>query len=46
MIRIAINSDIEKICELRILQQKDDWKEEYVDRFDLYSSTQKFLLNQ
>lgn len=45
MIRIAINSDIEKICELRILQQKDDWKEEYVDRFDLYSSTQKFLLN-
>lgn len=45
MIRIATNSDIEKICELRMLQQKDDWKEEYVDKFDLYNSTKKFMIN-
>ena len=45
MIKIATNSDIEKICELRILQQKDDWKEEYIDKFDLYNSTKKFMIN-
>lgn len=45
MIRMAINSDIQKICELRIFQQKDDWKEEYVDKCDLYNSTRKFLIN-
>lgn len=45
MIKIAKNTDIEEICKLRILQQKDDWKEEYVDKFDLYNSTKKFMLN-
>ncbi|HIR73972.1 TPA: GNAT family N-acetyltransferase [Candidatus Ventrenecus avicola] len=45
MIRMATNSDIEKICELRIFQQKDEWQEEYIDKFDLYNSTKKFLTN-
>ncbi len=45
MIKIATNEDIEEICDLRILQKKDDWKEEYVDKFDLYNSTKKFMIN-
>lgn len=45
MIKIATNEDIEEICKLRILQQKEDWKEEYVDKFDLYNSTKKFMIN-
>ncbi len=45
MIKIATTSDVEEICKLRVLQQKDDWKEEYVDRFDLYNTTKKFMIN-
>lgn len=28
MIRIATDNDIDIICKLRILQQKEDWEEE------------------
>lgn len=45
MIKMAINNDIEEICKLRILQQKDDWKEEYIDKFDLYNATKSFIMN-
>lgn len=45
MIKKAMKTDIEEICRLRVLQQKDDWKEEYIDKFNLYDSTKTFLEN-
>lgn len=44
MNRIAKYEDIEEISKLRILQQKDDWKEEYPDKDEeLYEVTIKYL---
>ena len=41
--RIANNNDIDKISLIRIKQQKDDWKEEYVDKYDLFETTKLYL---
>ena len=41
--RIANNNDIDKISTLRIKQQKDDWKEEYADKYDLFETTKLYL---
>lgn len=30
---------------IKIATKKDDWKEEYVDKFNLYNSTKKFMIN-
>lgn len=44
MFRIAEYEDIEEISRLRILQQKDDWKELYPNKDeDFYSTTKKYL---
>lgn len=43
--RIANNNDIDKISLIRIKQQKDDWKEEYVDKYDLFETTKLYLKN-
>ena len=43
MIRKAAIADIEEICELRVLQQKADWQETYIDKFGLYNTTKTFL---
>ena len=43
MMRIASKSDIEKIASIRISQQKDDWKEQYEDKYDLLKTTKAYL---
>lgn len=45
MIRMANDNDIDIICKLRILQQKEDWKEEHIDEVSFYDTTKKFLEN-
>ena len=41
-IEMATSSDIEKLIELRILQQKDDWQEEYEDKMNLKEKKKVF----
>lgn len=44
MNRIAKNEDIEEISRLRIMQQKDDWKELYPNKDEeFYEVTKKYL---
>lgn len=43
MIRKASIEDVEKLCELRMLQQQDDWEEDYEDKFNLYERTKEYL---
>ncbi len=43
MIRLADIKDIDELCDLRVSQQKDDWDDEYEDKFDLYHTTKKYL---
>lgn len=45
MFRIAKYEDIEEISKLRVLQQKDDWKEEYPKGTDkeFYETTKNYL---
>lgn len=42
MIRIATDNDIDTICKLRILQQKEDWKEERIDELSFYDRLKNF----
>ena len=42
-IEMANNEDIEELSKLRVLQQKDDWQEEYEDKMDLKETTKKYL---
>lgn len=37
--RKANKNDIDKIVQIRIKQQKDIWKDEYVDMYNLLSTT-------
>ena len=41
--RIANKKDIDKISMIRVQQQKDDWKEEYEDKYDLIKTTKLYL---
>ncbi len=41
-IEMATSSDIEELIELRILQQKDDWQEEYEDKMNLKETKKVF----
>lgn len=41
--RLANNNDVLSLCSLRIEQQKDDWKDEYEDKYDLYNRTKDYL---
>lgn len=41
--RLANKEDIISLSELRILQQKDDWKEEFEDKYNLFECTKNFL---
>ncbi len=41
--RIANKMDIDKIVQIRIKQQKDDWKEEYIDKCNLMNTTKIYL---
>lgn len=41
--RIANKNDIERIALIRIKQQKDDWKEQYIDKYDLFKRTKIYL---
>lgn len=43
--RLANVKDINDLCELRVLEQMDDWGKEFEDKFDLFNSTKKFLKN-
>ena len=44
MFRIAEYEDIEEISKLRIMQQKDDWKELYPNKDEeFYRITKKYL---
>lgn len=44
MFRIAKNEDIEEISKLRLMQQKDDWKESYPNKDEqFYIVTKKYL---
>lgn len=40
---LAIKDDIDKIALLRIKEQKEDWKEEYEDKYDLVNTTKLYL---
>lgn len=44
--RIAGKEDIEELSKLRVIQQKEDWKEEYPKGEDKknYEITQKYLI--
>lgn len=44
--RIAEKRDVEELSKLRVLQQKEDWKEDYPEGEDkrLYEVTKKFLI--
>ena len=44
--RIARKEDIEELSKLRVIQQKEDWKEEYPEGEDkrLYEVTKKYLI--
>lgn len=41
--RKANKNDIDKIVKIRIKQQKDDWKDEYVDKYNLLKITKTYL---
>lgn len=41
--RLANSNDILKLSDIRVKQQKDDWQEEYEDKFDLLNSTRTYL---
>ena len=41
--KVANKLDIDKIVQIRIEQQKEDWKEEYFDKYNLEESTKKYL---
>ena len=43
--RLANINDIDEIASIRIQQQKDDWKEEYEDKYDLIKTTKSYLEN-
>lgn len=37
--------DIKRLKEMRVLQQKDDWNDEFVDKNDLVKRTEEYLMN-
>lgn len=41
--RLATDKDIEELSQLRILQQKDDWQEEFEDKYNLLNVTREYL---
>ena len=41
--RLANNTDISNLSKLRIKQQKEDWKDEYNDKFNLLEKTEEYL---
>ena len=41
--RLAIKEDIDKIAILRVKEQKEDWKNEYEDKYDLVNTTKLYL---
>ena len=41
--RIATKDDIDKISIIRVKQQKDDWQENYEDKYDLLNTTKSYL---
>ena len=41
--KLASKLNIDKIVQIRIEQQKEDWKEEYFDKYNLKESTKKYL---
>jgi len=41
--RLAVNKDINSLIQLRIIQQQDDWKEEFEDRYNLYDRTKEYF---
>lgn len=43
--RLSNKNDIEQLTKLRIKQQKDDWDDEYEDKYDLQNTTLEYLNN-
>lgn len=41
--RLANKKDIKVLSTLRILQQRNDWKDEHEDKYDLFNVTKIFL---
>lgn len=42
-VKVANITDIEELAKLRILQQKDEWQNEYEDEMNLYEKTKEYL---
>ncbi len=42
-IEMANKADIEELTNLRVLQQKDEWQEEYEDKMNLKEITETYL---
>lgn len=42
---LASLNDIDKIAQIRVKQQKDDWKEDNIDKYDLRNTTKLYLEN-
>lgn len=43
--RLSNDNDITTLSKLRIEQQKDDWQNEYEDKYDLFNATRVYLEN-
>ena len=44
MIILAKEEHIEKLCKLRVMQQKEDWEDEYPNNdIEVYEITKKYL---
>ena len=43
--RLADEKDVEVLCKLRVLEQKEDWGKDFEDKYDLVKQTKEYLLN-
>lgn len=44
-VTLAVEEDIEELSKLRVMQQKDDWDDNYIDKYDLRKTTKDYLSN-
>ena len=43
--RLAEEKDIDLLCKLRVLEQKEDWGKDFEDKYDLVKQTEIYLNN-
>ena len=41
--KLADKKDIDKLALIRVIEQKEDWKNEFDDKYDLVSTTKSYL---